>query len=116
MGLNFLKASFLIIAFLQPIGWGQTFKLQKPTKKSVTKDADGKVVGTVINKSGLSGCRFVIKLTDGTYLQPLSLPNDLKSHGLKISFEFEKAPGMVGVCMIGPIVKIKSAQIFTPEK
>lgn len=63
---------------------------------------------TIEDYTGLDGCGLVIKLQNGTVLEPTNL-NDFNltpTDGLKVWVKYHEVSGMASICMVGPIVEI----------
>ena len=67
----------------------------------------GYVKAIVLNKKGIDGCGFVIKLEKNEIIQPLELDKKFQKNKLKIWVKFvvpKKSPA--SICMMGKIVEI----------
>lgn len=88
------------------------------------------VRATVRDLTGLDGCGFVFELEDGTRLEPNRigycgtgpLPKEITEDplynfewidGKEVIIGFEEVEGVVGICMVGPIVKITCLEEVT---
>lgn len=63
---------------------------------------------TIEDYTGLDGCGLVIKLQNGTVLEPVNL-NDFgitPTDGMKVWLKYHEVSGMASICMVGPIVEI----------
>lgn len=69
---------------------------------------DNAQAATIEDYTGLDGCGLVIKLQDGTVLEPTNL-NDFNltpTDGMKVWVNYHELSGMASICMVGPIVEI----------
>ena len=64
--------------------------------------------GTIIDLVNLDGCHYVIRLDDGTYLEPINMDSfsSILRNNQRVHFSYEKIPESASVCMLGEIVKI----------
>ncbi|MBC7413190.1 MAG: hypothetical protein H7331_12145 [Bacteroidia bacterium] len=65
---------------------------------------------TVIDKRGLDGCRFLLKLEDHSTLEPIGLDEKFLVAGKKIWVKFAVAKNAMSVCMSGTPVNISAAE------
>ncbi|MEI8203579.1 MAG: hypothetical protein WCH34_11235 [Bacteroidota bacterium] len=72
---------------------------------TVSADTSQYTFGTVV-LGKLDACGYLIKLTNGSTLEPRGLPDEFKKENLKIEFTYQKLEGLKSICMKGPIVKI----------
>lgn len=63
---------------------------------------------TIEDYTGLDGCGLVIKLQNGTVLEPTNLNsfNITPTDGMKVWVKYHELSGMASICMVGPIVEI----------
>ncbi len=76
---------------------------------SNTKVAKNQLEGTVTDATGLDGCGLLIKLDDGTTLQPVELPQGFtlqKDKRVKLTYIILK--DRMSTCMNGSIAEITS--------
>jgi len=80
------------------------------TKSDNTQKADKNLTeGVLVDMNNLDGCGWIIKLEDGTKLQPVNInkfdfePKD----GVAVLFRYKKVD-MAGVCMLGQMVELLS--------
>lgn len=67
------------------------------------------VSGTLYDYTGLDGCGWVIKLADGTLLEPTNLADfPVTPEDGKPIFLTYTEQDMGSICMIGPVVQIQS--------
>lgn len=59
----------------------------------------------IVDMTGLDGCNFMIKLKDGSRLEPINLEEIFKKNGLKVVVSYELYNGM-SVCMAGKMIQI----------
>jgi PKD repeat protein len=63
--------------------------------------------GTVLDYTGLGGCGFVIKLDDGTLLEPAQVDQAFQFRdNQRIAFSYIELQGLMSACMVGKIVEI----------
>lgn len=100
MILNFAIGATLIIGFV----FGGC-----KNQKVVTTDYSGLIKATVVDMSELDGCNHLLKLEDGTFLEPMNLENEFKKNGmvLYISYKPSKANS---VCMKGKLVELSTVK------
>jgi hypothetical protein len=73
------------------------------------------VSGTIIDKTGLAGCKYMIELSDGTLLEPINLDAELKEAGTIVDFRFRRARGYMSICMAGPLVELFDVKRINSE-
>jgi hypothetical protein len=76
---------------------------------SNSKVAKGELEGTVIDATGLDGCGLLIKLDNGSTLQPVVLPTGFtlqKDKRVKLTYTILK--DRMSTCMNGSIAEITS--------
>jgi hypothetical protein len=71
---------------------------------------DGYKKAEVINYA-VDGCSWMIKLEDGTKLQPLDLQQEFKKNNLKVWIKYEVKKGNPGVCMAGEMITINAIEL-----
>ena len=71
--------------------------------------SSGSISGTVVDAHGLDGCTFLIRLGDGTRLEPVNLPKEFQVGGLKVAVSYEPALG-ASICMAGALVRLTSIE------
>lgn len=71
----------------------------------------GYSVGTVLDKTGVGGCSFVIQTQDSTFLEPIGLDESFKKSNLQIAFKFRPSRAM-STCMMGKPAVIADVQII----
>ncbi len=69
---------------------------------------DNAQAATIEDYTGLDGCGLVIKLQNGTVLEPTNLNsfNITPTDGMKVWVKYHELSGMASICMVGPIVEI----------
>ena len=70
------------------------------------KEAQGFVQATVVDNSGLDGCRFMLQLQSGKKLQPLSLEEKFMKDGAKVWIKYREQKHAMSVCMAGDVVQV----------
>jgi hypothetical protein len=87
-----------------------TFAACNSTKSDKPKADDKNLIeGVLVDMNNLDGCGWIIKLQDGTKLQPINMdkfelePKD----GAAVLFSYKKVD-MAGVCMVGQMVELLS--------
>lgn len=78
------------------------------TKEEVTKvdetKFEGYTKGTIIDKTGLDGCTFVIKVREDKHFEPINLDEAFMQDGLTVYFKYRLSRA-ASICMFGqPIV------------
>lgn len=71
-------------------------------------EKDGFVKATVVDNTGLDGCRFMLLLESGQKVQPLNLEENFLKDGMKVWVKYTVEKDAMSVCMAGEIVKIIS--------
>lgn len=68
---------------------------------------DNAQAATIEDYTGLDGCGLVIKLQNGTVLEPTNLNsfNITPTDGMKVWVQYHEVSGG-SICMVGPIVEI----------
>lgn len=67
------------------------------------------VKGRLVNLAGLDGCGWVIKLDNGSTLEPVNLGDfDIKLvNDRPVCVSYHAAKGYLSICMVGDIVEIE---------
>lgn len=102
------KISFIFsisILLLSACGSDKKLKEQQSNIQENAKlEAKGFTLGTIIDKTGLDGCSYLIKLPDSTLFEPINLKEDFKKDQITVAFKYKKSRKAT-VCMNGqPIV------------
>ncbi|MEM5539790.1 MULTISPECIES: hypothetical protein [unclassified Olleya] len=76
--------------------------------KNNTSNCLNSVKGTLVNKTGLDGCGWMIALQDGKTVNPTNLNSfDIKLiDNTKITFGYKEKNDLFDTCMAGKIVEI----------
>jgi hypothetical protein len=76
--------------------------------KNNTSNCLNSVKGTLVNKTGLDGCGWMIALQDGKTVNPTNLNSfDVKLiENTKITFGFKEKNDLFDTCMSGKIIEI----------
>lgn len=63
---------------------------------------------TIVDRTGLDGCSFMIELNDGTMLEPTNLSEFgiKKEDGLKVWIDYSETKNGFSICMAGTMVDI----------
>lgn len=69
-------------------------------------EKNGFLKATVVDKTGLDGCRFMLQLEDGKMLQPLNLGEKYMKDGMKVWVQYTIQKDVMTVCMAGDVVNI----------
>jgi hypothetical protein len=82
------------------------------TDDNTEENSDGKCSGaehaTIVDRTGLDGCTWMLKLDNGSHLEPTNLSDfgielvDNKS----VVITYKERGDLVSICMAGPIVDI----------
>ena len=72
--------------------------------------SNGFFKATVIDKRGLDGCKFLLKLEDHSTLEPIGLDEKFLVAGKKIWIKFAIAKNAMSICMSGTPVNISVAE------
>lgn len=67
------------------------------------------VKGTVIDKSSLAGCTFIIELVNGEKIQPVNLDPEFSKHHLPIWVKY-KVKNTPSTCMVGKVAIIEAVE------
>jgi hypothetical protein len=70
------------------------------------KEAQGFLQATVIDNTGLDGCRFMLQLQSGKKLQPTNLEEKYLKDGKKVWVKYVIQKDAMSVCMAGDVVNI----------
>lgn len=95
-----VRLRFLILGILLFIGCVNS-NSQTHTGKDVVS-----ATAKVVDAKGLDGCRFLLELSDGKKLIPLSLPPTLSKDGLEVHVQYRFKKSMMSICMAGPTVEL----------
>lgn len=69
-------------------------------------EKNGFVKATIVDKTGLDGCRFMLQLEDGKMLQPLNLDEKYMKDGLQVWVQYKVQKDVMTVCMAGDVINI----------
>ncbi len=58
------------------------------------------------------GCGYILKLDDGSVLEPRGLKEEYKKDSLEVLITYENMKGLRSICMMGPIVNITDLKLF----
>jgi hypothetical protein len=76
---------------------------------SNSKNAKSELEGTVTDVTGLDGCGLLIKLDNGTTLQPVVLPQGFTlQKGKRVKLTYTVLKDRMSTCMNGSIAEITS--------
>lgn len=75
-------------------------------RQQETKSAEA----TIVNGTTVGTCSFLLQLSNGSKLEPIELPNDFQTDGLKVSLTYREHPEMTSTCQAGPIVEVLTIQ------
>ncbi|MFH1320417.1 MAG: hypothetical protein ABII90_07180 [Bacteroidota bacterium] len=82
---------------------------EQPAQQTIVKRDYAKekyVKATVIDMTGLDGCKFLLKLEDGKKLEPTNLDPAYRKDSLPVWIRYIETKGVMSICMAGKIVKI----------
>tara|TARA_B100000683_G_scaffold63881_1_gene62331 strand:- start:429 stop:710 length:282 start_codon:yes stop_codon:yes gene_type:complete len=70
-----------------------------------------KTIAIVRDYRDLDGCKYLLELKDGRFLNPTNLDSNLRKDGTKICIDFiiQRIPS---VCMKGEVVELKSISVL----
>jgi hypothetical protein len=104
----------ILILFLGN-GVASFFPAMAQDKKAVSsnnaKDAFKQAEGTVIDRRGLDGCGFLIRVKDGPKINPGSLDPKFGKDGLEIKFKYRIQRGISTICMSGAAAEVKDIEL-----
>ena len=69
---------------------------------------EGYEKATVIDNTGLDGCRFMLQLESGKKLQPTNLEEQYLKNGKQLWIKYVVQKDAMSVCMAGDVVNITS--------
>ncbi|CAN5574971.1 hypothetical protein BH11BAC2_BH11BAC2_16780 [soil metagenome] len=69
------------------------------------------ISATIVDKSGLDGCGFLVALADGSNLEVFNLPDSVKKDQLKVWIKYIPDAGASSICMAGKIVKLTDLKL-----
>lgn len=99
----------LIFLAVTSIGCKAKEKQEEAVKQEVTKDTsankfEGYTKGTIVDKTGLDGCKFVIKVREDKHFEPVNLDEKFMQDGLTVYFKYRLSRA-ASICMFGqPII------------
>jgi hypothetical protein len=67
---------------------------------------NGFVKVEVVDMRSLDGCEFVLKLADGTSLEPIAMKDEYKTNGLQLFVKYNLITDQASICMVGSIVEL----------
>lgn len=83
-----------------------SYEPKEISEETPPPSADGLTTGTVVDLTGLDGCKFLIQLATGKRLEPTNLAAEFKKDGLEVSFKYEEQKDLASACMAGKIVTV----------
>lgn len=86
-----------------PVGTSEKKKKQVSTADYI---AQGFVKATVIDLTGLDGCRFLLQLEDGSRLEPENLDTAFAKAGTPVWVKYFFQKNAISICMAGKVVHI----------
>ena len=66
--------------------------------------------GTMVDKTGLDGCGFMIMLEDGKTLEPSTLNDSFKKEGLMVWVRYSIPKSLSSICMAGQLVHLTAIE------
>ena len=81
---------------------------QDPVQRDYLKEKF--IKATVIDMTGLDGCRFLLKLEDGKKLEPINMDALYCKNNLPVWIKYIIPKGTVSICMSGKIVKLTAIE------
>ena len=66
--------------------------------------------GFIVRFLNLEGGCWTLTREEHVYYQPINLPDEFKQDGLRVRVDFTERPDMASICMVGPIVEIRSIE------
>ena len=66
--------------------------------------------GVIVNKTGLDGCGFMIKLKNGKLLEPNQLDDQFKKEGLLVWVKYFVPKSLNSICMAGQLVNLTAIE------
>ena len=75
----------------------------------------GSVFVTVRNMTGLDGCDFLLETDEKIRYQPINLPHEFRTDGIRLEITFSKTKG-VSTCMSGEMIFINDAVEIKKKK
>lgn len=73
-----------------------------------------KIIGTVLDKSKIDGCSYVISINDSTNYEPINLEKTYQKDGLKIMFTYKLSRAMTA-CMMGQPIVIQKINLYNQK-
>jgi len=67
---------------------------------------NGFVKVEVVDMRGLDGCEFILKLADGTSLEPIGMKEEFKTNGLFLFVKYNLITDRASICMVGSLVEL----------
>lgn len=86
-------------------------------KSEETQECTDKAI--VVDYTGLSGCSYLLRLSDGSYLNPGGIKREDLARSYKVKVGYEVVQDAMSNCMKGKIVNVTCFTILkegTPEK
>lgn len=96
---------------------GTSSETNTPVEKTTEKTneaaliKDGFVKASIIDKTGLDGCSFMIKLENELLLESNSIKEEFKKDSLKIWVKYIPKKGAMSICMSGKMVDIVAIKL-----
>ena len=80
-------------------------------KEVVKKEAPAaETKGEIVDAGGLDGCKFLVKMPNGKFLQPTNLDSGFEKTGLKVVLKYKERPDLSSICMRGAMVDVVSIE------
>lgn len=93
------------------------FAMCNPAENNSGPLVDGQMMTerlTVVNKTGLDGCGFLLLRQDSTLLEPVNLAVDYQKDLLLLDVSYRLLDDRMSTCMAGNIVEITEVKLVKP--
>ena len=83
---------------------------QESVKTAANFVEQGFKKGTIVDKTGLDGCGFMIKLENDKILEPSELDDQFKKEGIQVWVKYSIPKSLNSICMAGQLVKLTAIE------
>ncbi len=97
--MRLLKYSFFFLTIISCTAQKDTFNPDELVR-------NGFVKVEVLDMRNLDGCEFVLKLEDGSSLEPVGMKEEYKTNGLFLFIKYKPIKDRMSICMVGPQVEL----------
>lgn len=101
-----MKLSYLPVFML--------FAMCNPTENTSGPANSGQVITerlTVVDRTGLDGCGFLLQRSDSSLLEPVNLPVEFLQEQIVVDVSYREISDRMSICMAGKIIEITEVKL-----